>query len=75
MSVERHREVVVVTDNAGKGQLREQKKDESHSEAKHRRRPYSPPRLVEYGNIRNLTTGGSPGVGDSGSARTRKPRS
>ena len=62
-------------DNAGKEQLHEQKKAEPHGEAERRRRPYSPPRLVEYGSIRNLTTGGSPGVGDSGSARTRRPRS
>ena len=38
-----------------------------------RRRPYSSPRLETYGDIRTLTTGGSPGIGDSGSATTRRP--
>lgn len=64
----------MTTDNTEKEQLRDQEKSEPHGGAERHRRPYSPPRLVEYGNIRKLTTGGSPGVGDSGSARTRKPR-
>ena len=30
------------------------------------RRPYESPRLVELGDLRSLTLGGSPGAGDSG---------
>jgi hypothetical protein len=37
------------------------------------RHPYSRPRLEYYGDIRKLTVGGSPGVGDSGSVMTRRP--
>ena len=37
------------------------------------RRPYETPRLEVYGNIRELTLGGSPGIGDSGGFPT-KPR-
>jgi hypothetical protein len=36
-------------------------------------RPYSPPRLEVLGDVRDLTLGGSPGVGDSGNPLTRKP--
>ena len=38
------------------------------------RRPYSPPRLKLYGNIRELTLGGSPGIGESGGGQTFKRR-
>lgn len=31
-----------------------------------RRRPYRAPALVFFGDLRDLTLGGSPGVGDSG---------
>ena len=34
------------------------------------RQPYRPPRLVPLGDLRDLTPGASPGVGDSGSATT-----
>ena len=37
------------------------------------RRPYTKPQLEVYGNIRELTHGGSPGTGDSGSPGTRRP--
>lgn len=37
------------------------------------RRPYVSPRLVELGDLRSLTLGGSPGAGDSGIGRPRKP--
>jgi hypothetical protein len=37
------------------------------------RRPYASPRLVELGDLRSLTLGGSPGFGDSGVGRPRKP--
>ena len=37
------------------------------------RRPYASPRLVELGDLRSLTLGGSPGFGDSGIGRPRKP--
>ncbi len=30
------------------------------------RRPYAQPRLTAYGDLRGLTLGGSPGVGESG---------
>lgn len=36
------------------------------------RRPYVSPRLVELGDLRSLTLGGSPGAGDSG-VGPRKP--
>jgi hypothetical protein len=39
------------------------------------RRPYVSPRLVELGDLRSLTLGGSPGAFDSGSGRPRKPLS
>lgn len=38
-----------------------------------KRRPYTKPQLEVYGNIRELTHGGSPGTGDSGSPGTRRP--
>ena len=37
------------------------------------RRPYVSPRLVELGDLRSLTLGGSPGAGDSGIGSPRKP--
>lgn len=37
------------------------------------RRPYLSPRLVELGDLRSLTLGGSPGAGDSGIGSPRKP--
>lgn len=37
------------------------------------RRPYVSPRLVELGDLRSLTLGGSPGFGDSGIGSPRKP--
>ena len=37
------------------------------------RRPYASPRLVELGDLRSLTLGGSPGAGDSGIGAPRKP--
>lgn len=36
------------------------------------RAPYAPPRIVPLGDLRDLTLGASPGVGDSGSATTFK---
>jgi len=36
------------------------------------RRPYVSPRLVELGDLRSLTLGGSPGAGDSGVGRPRR---
>ena len=38
-----------------------------------RRRPYVSPRLVDLGDLRSLTLGGSPGAGDSGIGAPRKP--
>lgn len=37
------------------------------------RRPYVSPRLVDLGDLRSLTLGGSPGAGDSGIGSPRKP--
>ena len=37
------------------------------------RRLYVSPRLVELGDLRSLTLGGSPGAGDSGIGAPRKP--
>jgi hypothetical protein len=37
------------------------------------RRIYASPRLVELGDLRSLTLGGSPGFGDSGIGAPRKP--
>jgi hypothetical protein len=34
--------------------------------ARGQRRPYRRPRLVAYGNVRDLTMGSSPGPGESG---------
>jgi hypothetical protein len=37
------------------------------------RRLYASPRLVVLGDLRSLTLGGSPGFGDSGVGKPRKP--
>ena len=37
------------------------------------RRPYVAPHLVELGDLRSLTLGGSPGANDSGIGSPRKP--
>ena len=37
------------------------------------KRPFVSPRLVELGDLRSLTLGGSPGAGDSGIGVPRKP--
>jgi hypothetical protein len=37
------------------------------------RKPYTPPRLQLLGDIRDLTMGGSPGVGDSGATSPQFP--
>lgn len=37
------------------------------------RRPYTPPVLEEYGDVRDLTLGGSPGAGDSTSMTIKLP--
>jgi hypothetical protein len=38
-----------------------------------RRRPYAPPRLEALGDVRDLTLGGSPGLGDSGNPTVFQP--
>jgi hypothetical protein len=43
-----------------------------HGAAPPDRAPYAPPRIVPLGDLRDLTLGASPGVGDSGSATTFK---
>lgn len=35
---------------------------------------YQKPRLICYGDVRDVTLGGSPGGGDSGSPRTERRR-
>jgi hypothetical protein len=37
-----------------------------------KRKQYQKPRLMELGDLRTQTLGGSPGTGDSGSSGTRK---
>jgi hypothetical protein len=37
------------------------------------RRPYVSPCLVEWGDLRSLTLGGSPGINDSGVGAPRRP--
>jgi len=37
------------------------------------RRPYAPPRLEALGDLRTLTLGGSPGLGDSGDPLNFEP--
>jgi hypothetical protein len=37
------------------------------------RRPYISPQLVELGDLRSLTLGGSPGANDSGIGDPRRP--
>ena len=37
------------------------------------KRPYSAPRLICYGDVRTMTMGGSPGLGDSGTEGIEKP--
>jgi hypothetical protein len=39
------------------------------------RKTYSPPKLEEYGDVRELTLGPSKGVGDSTNPLTRAPMS
>ena len=36
------------------------------------RLPYAPPRLVELGELRDITLGASPGVGDSGGTQPQR---
>lgn len=36
------------------------------------KQPYEAPQLRELGDVRDLTLGGSPGTGDSGSAATQQ---
>ncbi len=47
-------------------------RDADRGDADRRRRPYRPPRLVDFGDVRDLTLGGTPGTGDSGNP-TQKP--
>jgi hypothetical protein len=37
------------------------------------RLPYSAPKLTVLGDVRDLTMGGSPGIGDSGNATIQQP--
>ena len=37
------------------------------------RKPYTKPDLVPCGDVRDVTMGGSPGVGDSGNGALEKP--
>lgn len=43
--------------------------------AESRRRPYEPPRLVAFGDIRDKTLGGTPGMNDSTPPNTNIPGS
>ena len=46
---------------------------QSPSRVAESRRPYVSPCLVDLGDLRSLTLGGSPGSGDSGIGAPRKP--
>jgi hypothetical protein len=46
--------------------------DDPQPQEKPARRPYTPPRLIVYGDILTFTMGGSPGPGESASGGTRK---
>jgi len=39
-----------------------------------KKRVYQKPRLICYGDVRDVTLGGSPGGGDSGTPTTRRRR-
>jgi hypothetical protein len=43
-------------------------------EGDEKRRPYSPPRLIRYGDLRDVTLGGSTGGGESGGGGIRRVR-
>jgi hypothetical protein len=60
-------------DDKGNSPTDQQETAATETSSGKRRRRYSSPRLETYGDIRTLTTGGSPGVGDSGNAQTRRP--
>jgi len=47
---------------------------DSESKYKKKRKPYSRPKLDALGDLRALTLGGSPGLGDSGNEYTENPR-
>lgn len=47
--------------------------DRSASDGRCVRRAYSSPRLIDFGDVRDVTLGGSPGVGDSGNPGIFKP--
>jgi hypothetical protein len=38
-----------------------------------KRAPYAKPLLVDLGDVRDITLGGSPGLGDSGAGLTEQP--
>ncbi len=38
------------------------------------KKPYSPPRLITYGDLRTLTLGPSPGIGESGNPAVFRAR-
>jgi hypothetical protein len=40
---------------------------------KENRKTYHKPQLQELGDLRSLTLGGSPGIRDSGTSRSRRP--
>lgn len=50
--------------------MEDQKSQSRESGAK---RPYETPRIIDRGDVRDVTLGGSPGVGDSGQANFDPP--
>lgn len=47
--------------------------DESSEQGTADRRPYERPQVMDHGRLVDVALGGSPGVGDSGSALIQKP--
>jgi hypothetical protein len=46
-------------------------KQKKRKEPEGKKRPYSAPLITSYGRLRDVTLGGSPGRGDSGSSLTK----
>ena len=57
-------------DKVNYGELLAEKPDRRNAQ-----KPYQSPQLIAYGDIRDITLGGSPGLGDSAGdpARTQNP--
>ena len=47
--------------------------DQSDQQTEPTRRPYETPRIIDRGDVRDVTMGGSPGGGDSGQPLVQLP--